>query len=230
MNKICIILAAMKYQPERMFVLEKFLPTFVLFPPNGKPWPKWHRIEYTKKWLSRWRYLRFLKNRWNKRWWFKSETIYLRAYDDISELSEYDFFWCIEGDVWADYSVWEKLFSQTENDTSDLLCVYPKTRNSHPQWMWWKTAPKWAKKWILCAMYRLSSKSINWLIQDAQKNREVFSEINVPSTIHRYWWTISEINKLVPGIYDLESFEWNERFPNQVDKDRIWHAIKDDCF
>lgn len=227
-KKICILLACMKFQPDRLKNLEKFHRTFVFYPINAQPWPEGTPVNYVKKWLPRFRYWRFLSNRWKKRWWFKWETLYLWARNIQDSIKDFDFVWCIESDVWADSSVWHRLFLETQNDSSDLLCIYLKTRLSHPEWIWWKNSPTWCERGMLCSMYRLSQRAFDWLEKEAKNNRNIFSEVSVPSTVNKYWWTIKEIDSIVPSIYDLESFNWNERSPLSVDKNRIWHAIKDD--
>jgi hypothetical protein len=191
------------------------LPVVRIVPHDFPPVENGLSITVPKNWLP-------AKGDQKKKGWWKAETIFLAAYQELPE--KWDYVWCIESDLKATPALWRELFEKTASADEDMLGVKLKTRQTVAPWHWWKnSAPLWANDGCLGCIYRLSRRAVEWLAADAVANREIFCEVIVPSVIVRRGGRIREL-KEVFDCYDNQSLDYQPTLAAHEAK--LWHPVK----
>lgn len=162
--------------------------------------------------------------------WYKCETSYMQCWQQ--EKLDLDYVWCIEGDVYCDDSLWKSIFTECEKYTHDLICLYPRTPESEPGWMYWSSHPKWGSRDVnffsanIC-MFRISKKYMELLIQTAKENRNAQAEVVIGTTVADNKGSIIDLNDIIPGIYNHNT-AWH--YPvdvSNVNSHNIYHSVKE---
>lgn len=167
--------------------------------------------------------------------WFKAETPYLAAWATLRDAraANADFVWWIEYDVLFDN--WSELAEAASGNDADLLCVHPKNRRDHPDWYWFGQLPTSHARWdrgLLLPVVRLSRRAMDWLLADAEANREVFCELAAANCIAGHGGTIGDFRSL-PGfstLYDSKTLQWRDRGWPLNPGGRMWHPVKPPSF
>ncbi len=105
-----------------------------------------------------------------------------------------DFVWFIESDVVATQDRWKAMFADFENDPSDLVAPMIRRRNPKSDNYLRSLAPEWATHHCLMAVFRLSRRALNECVRCAGEMRDCFSEVSIPSVVHRAGMTMTGLN------------------------------------
>lgn len=177
--------------PLRAVNPSRVIETIVIGPSDKAP-PHAVPIDYPESWLPT---ILERKAGWRNQWWV-CDRLYVRA---IMELGlDADYYWCVEGDVVAKEDTWRRLMAASSNRRLDgiFLHLTYKDRNKENPFFGFPTTPKWATNHCLGAMYRLSRRAVQWLQDSAQDHRNIFCEINAPTTIHLNKGSIGDMSQL----------------------------------
>jgi hypothetical protein len=139
-----------------------------------------------------------------------------------------DFYWFIESDVVASQTRWKAMFRDFQNDPSDLVAPMIRTRALRPGSRMWQHAPDWATHYILMAVYRLSHAALVECVRCATEMREHFSEVTIPSVIHRAGMSMTGLNVRQTHSNTHTLAAHVERVT--VNPELICHPVKRDSF
>lgn len=130
-----------------------------------------------------------------KKCWWKADAMGFAAARALQ--IEADYYWFIESDVVASQQRWKAVFADWENDPTDLVAPAPRTRQQSPWLKVWQlpSTPPWADNFILMAVFRISRRGLEECVRHAVETREVFSEVSLPSVVHRAGFTIAGLNQ-----------------------------------
>lgn len=128
----------------------------------------------------------------HKRCWWKADAMGLAAVKQLG--IDADFYWFIESDVVASPARWRALFADFANDTTDLVAPMLRSREQRPNASLWNYGPGWATHYILMAVFRLSRAALNECTRCASEMREHFSEVSIPSVVHRAGLSMTGLN------------------------------------
>jgi hypothetical protein len=109
---------------------------------------------------------------------------------------EADYYWVIESDCVASQSRWKALFaSHAQNQTDGVFNCYRTRKETarNPRWTHQGTMP-WADITHLNAIYRISRRGFEWILESAEETRECYGELVVGSVIKRAGGTLGRIN------------------------------------
>jgi hypothetical protein len=129
---------------------------------------------------------------YSKTCWWKADAMSLAAVQTLSVESGY--YWFIESDVVASAARWRALFDDFKDDPSDLVAPMIRTRETRPESWHWHHGPDWSTHYILMAIFRLSHAALIECTRCAVEMRNTFSEVAIPSVIHRAGMSITPLN------------------------------------
>lgn len=186
----CVIVQDHANYPERIRALKNVHPRVYSVAPWDKP--NDHSVSFSPppEWLPEGNEFSLAK----KCWW-KADAMGFAAVEALKVKA--DFYWFIESDVVASQERWKALFSDWENDTSDLVAPAPRTRQQSPWMKVWDSpsTPSWASHFILMAVFRISHRALEECVRCSVETRECFSEITLPSVVHRAGFSIAGLNQ-----------------------------------
>ena len=131
-----------------------------------------------------------------ERCWLRGHMHFVQAINQLCP--DADHVWCIEGDTWAAGHTWRRLINETADDTSDGLFVGVQRKElntGNNAWFSHHGTPDWGTLYSLHALFRISKRAVGWLLESAERDREVQSEIHCASLIQKNGGTLQDINK-----------------------------------
>lgn len=161
----------------------------------------------------------------NLNWW-RCHLIYL------VNLGSYrpDFHWSVEWDVQGTQETWERLLSSNMDKKEDLLTSHLYHRSEATNNKWFSdpsTMPN--HDWYFSpSVYRLSAQAIDWLLGSAEKNREEFVDVCVPSVVAEMGGTTGTLN--TPGVEPVAhpcTIKFSPTLPGLHPR-RLRHPVKRD--
>lgn len=174
---------------QRVRALQAVHPRVYPVTPADKPNPWSTSFTPPEEWLPQDQSMPY----WRRCWW-KADAMGLAAVKHL-DLNA-DFFWFIESDVVAAPDRWKALFDDFRNDPSDLVAPSIRTRAERPNTRVWQldSTPEWARHYILMAVFRLSRRALLECTRCAVEMRDCFSEVAIPSVVHRAGLSMTGIN------------------------------------
>jgi hypothetical protein len=124
--------------------------------------------------------------------WYRCHLPYIAAASPDA-----DYVWCIEGDVSANPIVWARMIVESRTLTQDGLSARLSHRAESPNNRWFRDAntPADFDHYWLQAITRLSRRAVGWLVESAERNRNIFSEVEAPSEIVMRGGTLAKLNQ-----------------------------------
>lgn len=130
-----------------------------------------------------------------RRCWWKADAMGLAAVQALQ--IDADFYWFVESDAIASQDRWRAIFGDWRDDGADLVAPLLRSRLERPRAAVWSlpSTPDWTTHYILMAVFRLSRRALVECTRCAVEMREVFSEVAIPSVVHRAGFVLAGLNQ-----------------------------------